>query len=539
MGRIKRSVLWIGCMLTVLGLTLPGLAFQLTFVHTSDIHARYEGFDDDYEFVGFDKGCGGSPRIAAFIEQTRQNFTNVLVVDTGDQFNKSPYFNKFGVTLVQANLKALKYDMISLGNHEFMLGARGFRQLFKNLGIPVLCANMDFKGHDYLAKNIQPWIIKEIDGQRVGFIGAVVGPKQDGLLEMEVDSFEPREYVEQAVKELQDQGVNKIILLSHCGYKTDLKLAQEVDGLDVILGGHTHLLFSNTEPDADVRSYPLVIDNGRQKVLLAHCGYYGKYAGLLQVTFNAAGEPEQWAGDSILMDGSIRPSARVAALFLPYKEILDAEESEIVGYSAVLLDGSDAAMRFQESAFGNLITDVMLAYGSKRYQTEVALVNGGSISGSIKPGEVSYNDVKYALYYNNNLVVLELTGADLQRTLEYGLSVANEPKADKTGRFLQVAGLKLVADLSQVPGSRLAQVFVKTAAGDAPLEAGRVYKVITYDFVAKGGDDNWAFPEGAQNLQKLDMKALELVLEHFRRASPVSPKIEGRIILLNQNLSDD
>lgn len=307
-------------------------AFELTFVHTSDVHAHYESFNDIFEFTGFETGFGGSPRIATFIEQARAQYTNVVVVDTGDQFNKSAYFGKYGATLVQANIKALRYDMISLGNHEFVQGARGFRQLVKNLNIPILCANLDYKQHDWLAKHVKPWIIKEFGGERVGFIGAVVGPKHDRRIEMEIDSFEPREYIVQAVAELQAEGVDKIILLSHCGYKTDLELAQTVVGLDVILGGHTHLLFSNTAPEADVREYPLVIDNGSQKVLLVHSGYFGKYVGLLQVSFDDDGLPVAWNGDSVLMDGSVKPSMRVTALFEPDKELLDQEEAETVGF---------------------------------------------------------------------------------------------------------------------------------------------------------------------------------------------------------------
>lgn len=386
-------VLYLCCGLLIWSWSASVLAFDITFVHTSDVHAYYESFDGDYEFTGFENGFGGSARIATFIEQIREQYPNVVVADTGDQFNKSEYFTRFGASLAQANIKALRYDMISLGNHEFVQGAKGFRQLVKNLNIPILCANLDYKKHDWLAKHVSPWVIKEIDGEQVGFIGAVAGPKKNRQIDMEIGSFEPWEYIEKAVAELEAQGVNKIVLLSHCGFKTDMMLAREVAGLDVILGGHSHLLFSNTDEDADVYEYPLVVDNGRQKVLLVHSGYSGKYVGLLHVNFDEAGVPVSWSGDSVLMDENIKPSVRVVTLFQPYKEILDAYDAELVGSSAVFLNGSDAAVRFGESSFGNLVAEVMLNYG-KTYGAEIALLNGGSFTGNIPQGDVSYRDVK-------------------------------------------------------------------------------------------------------------------------------------------------
>ena len=531
MLRLRQFVpVWCLCLWFAWGGAADLQALELTFVHTSDVHAHYESFDDTFAFTGFETGFGGSPRIAAFIEQIRGKYPNVVVADTGDQFNKSPYFGKFGPSLVQANIKALRYDMISLGNHEFVQGARGFRQLVKNLGIPILCANLDYKKHDWLAKHIKPWIIREIEGERVGFIGAVVGPKEDRRTEMEIDSFEPKDYIVQAVAELQAEGVNKIVLLSHCGFRADMELARDVEGLDVILGGHTHLLFSNTADEADVYEYPLVIDNGRQKVLLAHSGYFGKYVGLLHVTFDAAGEPIAWSGDSVLMDESVKPSVRVQALFQPYKELLDREEAEVVGYCNAFLDGRDEAVRFGESVLGNLVADVMLNYG-KTYGAEIALLNGGSLTGNIPYGDVALKDVKRALQYDNRLVTISISGADLWDALEYGIAVADDPLAEKTGRFLQVAGLRFEADLKEPPGRRVKTVAVLGPEGFVPLEAGHIYKVITYGFVAKGGDGNEAFARGAQDMTLLNSRTLELLVAHFQQFSPVNARIDGRIKL--------
>lgn len=517
----------------LIGMVWPAYALEMFFVHTSDIHAHYECFNASYENTGFEEGLGGSARMATFIEQTRALYPNTVVVDTGDQFNKSPYFNRFGVQLVRINLQALRYDMVTLGNHEFVLGAKGIKGLAKDLGIPVLCANVDYRGNTDLPQYIQPYVIKEIDGEDVGFIAAVVGPRKDRSRPLEIDSFEPRSFIEAAVKDLTAKGVNKIILLSHCGIKNDLEFAEEIDGIDVILGGHSHVLFSNTEPAADFNAYPMVINNGRQNVLVAHSGYYGKYAGFLQVVFDENGYPAAWRGDSVFMDESVKPSRRVEAVFQPYKAILEAEAGEVVGYTAVALDGDEMVVRFGESALANFIADAMLDFG-KRHNAEIAIFNSGSIAGGLARGDITNGGVTGVLPYNNLMVVADIAGADLRSALEHGLGKIDDPLADGTGRFLQVAGLRYSADLSRPAGQRLLQVDYLSPQGYTALDDERIYKVITYDFMAHGGDGNLAFKNGVKELSLLEAKVVDVVVEYLKLHSPIKPRLEGRVNILNR-----
>lgn len=172
----------------------------------------------------------------------------------------------------------------------------------------------------------------------------------------------------------------------------------------------------------------------------------------------------------------------------------------------------------------------MLRYG-KSYGAEIALLNGGSLTGNIPKGEVMLKDVKQALQYDNRLVTIDITGADLKDALEYGIAVADDPLADKTGRFLHVAGLRFEADLTQPPGQRVGMVEVCGPDGFEPLNSAGLYKVITYGFVAKGGDDNEAFARGARDMALLNSRTLELLVSYFQQCSPVNPQIDGRIKL--------
>lgn len=124
-----------------------------------------------------------------------------------------------------------------------------------------------------------------------------------------------------------------------------------------------------------------------------------------------------------------------------------------------------------------------------------------------------------------------MSGDALEEALEYAVAVADDPLADKTGRFLQVAGLRFEVDLSRPPGRRITAVNIKGPDGFASLDHERAYKVITYDFVANGGDDNPAFAPGTRIITPLNMNCLELLLEHFQQRSPVNTQIDGRISL--------
>jgi 5'-nucleotidase/UDP-sugar diphosphatase len=191
--------------------------------------------------------------------------------------------------------------------------------------------------------------------------------------------------------------------------------------------------------------------------------------------------------------------------------------------TAVELDSRNATMRTREAAIGNLVADAMRVSG----KADVAIMNGGGIRGGrvYPPGSsITRRDVLAELPFNNRLVTIEITGAELKAAIENGL--AQLPNA--AGRFPQVSGMAVEATLSRPPGSRVTAIRV----GGAPLDEAKVYKVATNDFLARGGDGYTMFAHAARLLpdDAAPLLANE-VMVHIRRLGTVKTGVEGGMVL--------
>jgi len=210
---------------------------------------------------------------------------------------------------------------------------------------------------------------------------------------------------------------------------------------------------------------------------------------------------------------------------------LDALKKQVIGNTTVALDGRRATVRNQESNLGNMVADAMLWYTAQD-KTTIALANGGGIRASINTGDISYSQVLEALPFWNRLVQVDLTGADLLAALENGISdIKADPEASG-GRFPQVAGMKFSADLKKPAGSRVTEVLIgSTTSGYKPLDKAAVYRIVTLDFILGGGDGYTMFKNG-RNVRGGDVPQEMAVIDYIKANSPVSPKVEGRIILI-------
>jgi 5'-nucleotidase len=223
--------------------TLPG-EVHLVILHTNDTHSRMDPFPMD---GGPHQGLGGAARRATLIRRIRQEHSNVLLLDSGDVFQGTPYFNFFGGEIELRSMSEMGYDATTLGNHEFDNGVEGLVAMMPHASFPFVSANFDVSDSE-LEPWVRPWIIKDVGGVRVGIFG--LGVAFEGLvlpsLHEGVRYTDPVGASHQAVAELRARGCSLVICLSHMGYRysgdrpSDIRLAQQVEGIDLILGGHTH-----------------------------------------------------------------------------------------------------------------------------------------------------------------------------------------------------------------------------------------------------------------------------------------------------------
>ncbi|QHL87251.1 bifunctional metallophosphatase/5'-nucleotidase [Nibribacter ruber] len=272
--------------LAVLG--LPSLAnaaaspIKLTILHTNDMHSRIDPFPNDGRKNG---GMGGMARRATLVKQIRQQEPNVLLLDAGDIWQGTPYFNFFGGELEFKLMTQMGYDAATLGNHDFDNGLEGLQKQLPHAGFPFLTANYDFTDTP-LKSDFKPYKVFVKEGVRVGVFG--LGIELAGLVADKnfggTKYLDPVATAQSMVKTLREQEkVDLIICLSHLGFKyesakiDDLKLAKQVSGIDLIIGGHTHTFLDEPEK---------VVHSDRHTTLVNQVGWSGINLGRIDFTFD-------------------------------------------------------------------------------------------------------------------------------------------------------------------------------------------------------------------------------------------------------------
>jgi len=254
---------------------------KITILHTNDVHSRIDPFPND---GSRNAGLGGAAKRAKLIEKIRSEEKNVLLFDCGDIFQGTPYFNFFGGELEMKLMTQMKYDASTMGNHDFDAGVEGFEKQMKHADFPFIVSNYNFED-SILNGKIFPYKIFEKAGIKIGVIG--VGIQLDGLvpesLSEGVRYQDPIKHAtEQAQKLKQDMNCDYVICLSHLGYKydddevSDIHLSQNTEGIDMILGGHTHTFMRK----ADIRRNM----NG-QEVIVSQAGWGGILLGRIDLYF--------------------------------------------------------------------------------------------------------------------------------------------------------------------------------------------------------------------------------------------------------------
>lgn len=287
---IKQSALCAGAFLTA---SLPSFgavdewtdAHTLTILHTNDVHSRLEPFPMD---GSKNQGMGGVAARAAVIAQVRQEVEHVLLLDAGDIFQGTPYFNVYkGEPEIKA-MSMMQYDACTMGNHDFDGGIDNFGTQLQHATFQVLVANYDFT-NTTLAQKVLPYKIFKKGKIKVGVFG--IGIELQGLVPEVLSGatkyLDPITVANQTAEQLYQQGCDLIICLSHLGDKydndkvSDEVLAQSTKNIDLIIGGHTHRFFS----------MPKVYKNqSGGDTLVNQVGWAGINLGRIDFTFSAIGK---------------------------------------------------------------------------------------------------------------------------------------------------------------------------------------------------------------------------------------------------------
>ncbi len=265
--------------------------FRLVVLHTNDTHSRMDPFPMD---GGRFAGLGGAARRATLIRRVREANEHVLLLDSGDIFQGTPYFNFFGGEIEFRAMTAMGYDVATLGNHDFDNGVDGLVAMLPEAGFAFVSANYDV-GASALAGHVEPWTVREFDGVRVGIFGLGIAFEKLVLASLHegVRYTDPIAAARTACRELRAEGCSLVICLSHLGYEyrasdrpSDLTLAEAVPEIDLVLGGHTHTFLDEA----------VVFGQGRTGFTVVNqVGWGGMRLGRVDVTFDGARQASGWA----------------------------------------------------------------------------------------------------------------------------------------------------------------------------------------------------------------------------------------------------
>ncbi|WEK55295.1 MAG: bifunctional UDP-sugar hydrolase/5'-nucleotidase [Candidatus Cohnella colombiensis] len=424
----------------------------LTLLHTNDIHSHFEAVS----------------QIAQYIAEVRENVdpNQLLLLDCGDFMDRFRMETEGTEAEVnRALLESLRYDAIVIGNNEGLTYSQeSLEKLYKQLPIPVVCANMKIKNSSNPPDWMSPTLIVEKSGVKIGIVGVTAAFNSFyDLLGWEAQ--DPIAVVQQCVEQLREQA-DVIILLSHLGLRMDERIATSVDGIDLILGGHTHHLLET----------PLVIGS----TAISAAGKYGQYIGHLELEI----VKEQ---SKLIISGGCFPTAQLPShrqtneILKNYQQLAMQRMNREVAYLHEPLESDPNT----ESSLATLLAMAVRTITN----AEIGIVNAGQLLFGLPKGSVSELTIHTMCPSPINACSLKLTGGQIKQALEESLLTKFKELEIRGFGFrgkvlgcLCIDGLAVTVDLSRADYDKI----VSTRVNGQPLELDRKYTVGTLDMFTFG-----------------------------------------------------
>lgn len=553
---------------------------RLKIAHVNDTHSALEAVDENLT-LKLDNGeqkvrarLGGMARLKTALDAARAGEPNVLTLHAGDAVQGTLYFNVFQGAAEFDFLNALGLDAMCLGNHEFDKGPAQLGRMLALARFPVLAANVDASAEPALAGRIRPYVVRRFATAQGAEAVAVIGATTPTTPQITGDVgrvrfLDPAPVLRALVRQLEADGVNKIILLSHNGYDADQKLARTVPGLDVIVGGHTHSLLGDRAALADLGlnaagPYPTLVSGPQgAPVLVVQAWRWGEVLGELAVEFDAAGRITGHSAGARLLVGepfsvggqpvdpaSARGKALRAALVAGGAARVVAEDPALL---AKLAPYAEKVAAFQNAPLGvSIATDLIRgtatdpgplvadAYLAKVPGAQLALVGAGGIRKDLLAGPVTQGQVLGVLPFGNTLVEMDITGAQLKEALEEAVEFRIATRPPESGdlrklALLHPAGFSYVIHPLRPKGSRVDALTLPGPGGSgAPLDLAATYRLVTNSFLAGGGDGLTSLKGiGANRVDTgfLEHDALIELLRSRGAHGPVAPPAGQRVVI--------
>lgn len=474
---------------------------KVTVLFFNDIHGHLLPFTVKQP-DGTKAEVGGVARLASLIRKVAAENHKIggktVTLIAGDILQGTPMSTVFHGKPDVEIFNAIAIDAMTVGNHEFDFGLDNFLELRKQARFPFLSANIVWKdGGERICDAAATIEIAP------GLALTVIGITTTELLTTTKPSNVERVAVLDPlpiVKDLYEQAhaSGPVILLSHSKAAVDEAIATAVPGLTAVIGGHDQVLMNPRKMVG-----PVPVFQAFEK---------GKYLGVLDLAVDPAAKTAVVTSWTYLpVTSAIEADPEVAERVEAYRSQLDSRFKEVLGTSTVFLDGERERIRYEETTLGNFVTDIMREYTG----AEIALLNAGSLRASIDEGPVTVEAVFKTMPYENEIVIVELTGEELMQVLSRAVSGA---KVDEDGGFLHVSGLTLAIKDRKPENVRV---------GGAPVDSKRHYTVAITDFMSSGGDGYEILKD--KPALKTGSPLRDLIVDTIRTRQTVTAAKEGRL----------
>lgn len=494
---------------------------SITILHTNDSHSHLDAVGP--KNCNLEGTLGGIAKAATVIGMIKQTETNVLTLHAGDFSVGDFFFNSyFGVPELQI-MTQIGFDALTVGNHEFDLGPSTLNDVltagFANGSFPVLSANLDLTGYPPLTNFIEPYTIKNIGGVNVGIFGMTIPSPLSNAYPVIINE-NVAEIAYATVMDLQSQGCNVIIFLSHLGSAIDEQIAANIPGINFIIGGHDHYAFAQ----------PVVVTNPENKpVYICQAGSYYQNIGKLNFTFDN-GIVTFNNYQLIPVNASVPAVPEIKAVIDELKLGIIAQFGNVFhtvdGYALKDMNAdNEPNCGIKDTPMGNLITD---SYRNKTH-TKIGITANGLIAEKIYRGAITSADIFRTVSYGYDttsgldfrLATFDIRGSELIKGLEVGLSMIGIDD----DFFLQVSGMSFKFNPQNPVGERVILSSVKI--NHLPLLPNKKYSVTVNEgllgiLISLGGVQ-------VENIQILPVSEYAGLKDYVRKLRLLFYSPEGRV----------
>ncbi|MEF8831902.1 MAG: bifunctional metallophosphatase/5'-nucleotidase [Candidatus Thermoplasmatota archaeon] len=475
---------------------------DLTILQMNDSHA-YLDLHDEYFWKGEEqiyKKVGGYGRITSYLDKVREETSgSVIALDNGDTIHGTYPAVKSKGNVMLPILNNMDFDAWT-AHWDFAYGPEHLMDFAEELDYPLLAINCYREDTDELV--FDPYKVVDKDGIKVGLIGiaaTIVDKTMPDSFSEDIYFTLGREELPGYVQELKEEkDVELIVVFAHLGYPQELKLAKEVDGIDVLISGHTHN-----------RSYEPVEVN---ETIVIQSGCHGSFIGRLDLDIEE-GNIRGYDHELVEIGESIDPDEKVQELVekakSPHKEMLE----EVVGETEIGL----ARDRVMETTMDNLLLKAMAEVS----ETELAFSNGWRYGSPIPPGEITMEDLWKIIPVNPPISKCEITGQELWEMIEEDLELTfSKDSYEQMGGYVKRCyGINVYFKVENPEENRIQEFFV----GGERLDRDKTYEA---SFVTSQG----IHPKYGKNRRELDIHAVDALRRYVEKNSPVKPQIEGNFV---------